>query len=414
MTFKYGIRSINDIVGGELTVSHLPDIATEHRSFFQGASAAMADAARDRRQEVTYQFGPTITEPGIAERWQGYESTYRSRKRINDFWVATIHDAIVEPQMLSVLSNGFFVKDNIRPSSDLPKVLPDNNEQDIRRVIASNEERLSSSVGFTPTLDVDEAFLLGSGVYKNYYNWTLRYASRLPIFNSFPKDMKLLTPSLKGSTPYVRGTMALHNVKRRDIVPVNEPVLVRTLHICAPSCIGRHELSPQLVLGLGNPPLADGDDTTNAKRIFIPRVNVKSRRVVNEANVIDTLSKLGFANFDCAQHPVAKQAQAFHAAEMIVGTHGAGFANIVYSRPGTTVVEIIPEGYDQGVTSYRSLADHFGLKYIPLFAKEVVPNPKGNRCNSDVLIDVEELVQTVRGLAEGSSASIAKGTLEVG
>ncbi len=321
MTFKYGVRSIGDLVPGELTVSHFPEIAAEHRPFLRGWSPPMARVARDRRQKVSYRFGPTITEPGIAERWQDFEARYRSQKRLDKFWMAAIHDVIVEPRLLTVQSDGLFVHENVRPATDFPKLFPGIDNNDIKRVVDSPNERFDSEIAFTPTVTVDEAFLLGSGIYRNYYNWTVRYASRLRIFKSLPKHVKLLIPPLK---PHIRGSLALHNINHRRVVSVKKPVFVRTLHLCSPSSIGRHELSPQLLLGLRRPPLPKGGEAPTAKRLFIPRVGVKVRRVVNEAEVIDALSKLGFTVFDCAQHSVAEQARAFHAAEMIVGTHGAG------------------------------------------------------------------------------------------
>jgi len=401
MTFKYGVRSINDLAPGELTISHFPEIAAEHRPLLRGWSRPMARFTRDHRQKVLYRFGPTITEPGIAERWQDFEARYRSQKRLDTFWMTAIHDVIVEPRLLTVLSDGHFVHENVRPATDFPKLFRGIDGQDIKRVVDSPSERFDSDVAFVPTTTVDEAFLLGSGIYRNYYNWTVRYASRLRIFKSLPPHVKLLIPPMK---PHIRGSLALHNIKLRRVVSVQKPVFVRTLHLCSPSSIGRHELSPQLVLGLRRPPQPKDGEAPTAKRLFIPRVGVKVRRVINEAEVIDALAKLGFKTFDCAQHSVTEQARAFHAAEMIVGTHGAGFANIVYSRPGTAVVEIIPEGYDQGVTSYRSLADHFRLKYVPRFAKEAAPDPKGNRCNSDIRIDIKELVRTVAHLAKTRAA----------
>ncbi|MCW5735179.1 MAG: glycosyltransferase family 61 protein [Enhydrobacter sp.] len=398
MTFQYGIRSIHELHDGKLTVSHLPDIEMEHRSLFPERTTGMSLASQDRRQDVAYRFGPSIVEPGIADRWQKFEAQYRAQSRINKFWMATISDAVVEPRLLSVLANGFFVRECMRPLTDLPKLFPGMRGEDVKRLVGSPREVFTSCVGLVPTSTVDEAFLLGSGVYNNYYNWTIRYAPRVRIFKSFRRRVKLLSPRFKNE--YVRGTLQLHGVGQKRVVPVREPILVRTLHICSPSAIGRHELSPQLIAGLADPPVPT-DPPGAATRLYIPRANVKSRRVVNEAEVSGALSKLGFTIFDSAQHSVAAQAGAFHAAEIIVGAHGAGFANMVYARPGTTVVEIIPEGYDQGVTSYRSLADHFGLRYVPLFAREVLPNR--NRCNSDIAIDVAELVRTVLDLPQGAS-----------
>jgi capsular polysaccharide biosynthesis protein len=120
------------------------------------------------------------------------------------------------------------------------------------------------------------------------------------------------------------------------------------------------------------------------------------RRVVNEAAVEAALADLGFEVFDNAAYSVCDQARAFRDAEIVVAPHGAGLANIVYCDPGTPVIELVPEGYDQGVTSYRSLSDLFGLPYTQLFAREAAPDRKGNRCNADIELDVDELVRTVR------------------
>jgi len=122
------------------------------------------------------------------------------------------------------------------------------------------------------------------------------------------------------------------------------------------------------------------------------------RRVVNEPAVEEAMKKLGFEIFDSAEHSVREQVRAFRDSSLLVSPHGAGLSNIAFCDPGTPVVEVVPEGYDQGVTSYRSLADLFGLPYTQLFAKEAQPDRKGNRCNSDIEIDVPELVRTIKAL----------------
>ena len=108
--------------------------------------------------------------------------------------------------------------------------------------------------------------------------------------------------------------------------------------------------------------------------------------MINEQELEAALARLGFSSFDCAAHSVREQAAAFKSADIVVAPHGAGLSNIVYCKPGTRVIEVIPEGYDQGVTSYRSLADLFGLQYEAMFAREERPGSKGNRCNSDISV----------------------------
>lgn len=392
---EYDVRSITDIADETPAVSYFPNLAEEHRRFLRGWSRTVA---RDYRQRVSYVFGSTITEPDIARRWQEFEARYREQKRIDRFWMATIENGVVEPTRLCVMSNNTVVRETVRPIPDLGKVFPDVSDQDIRRAVKSPADKFSTNVNLGTNHVVEEGFLLGSGIFKNYYNWTMRYASRLRIFADLPRHLKLITPPLRKS--HVGGSLAFHNIRRGRTVQVGQPVLVRKLHICSPSILGRHELSPQLVLGLGRHPLLKREEGVRGRKLFIPRVNVKIRRVLNEGSAIDALARQGFEAFDCAQHSVQEQALAFHSADVIVGVHGAGFANIAYARMGATVIEIIPEGFDAGVTSYRSLADHFKLKYVPLFAREVVAAANGNRCNSDVEIDVAELQRVVENIAD--------------
>jgi hypothetical protein len=70
---------------------------------------------------------------------------------------------------------------------------------------------------------VEEGFLLGSGIFKNYYNWTMRYASRLRIFADLPRHLKLITPPLR--KPHVGGSLAFHNIRRGRTVQVGGRVI---------------------------------------------------------------------------------------------------------------------------------------------------------------------------------------------
>lgn len=394
MAFQYGVRTLAEILDRPLTVSRISEaIHPKHRRFFPGWSAAYA---QDRRNAVAYRFGPMISEPGIAERWKAYEESYRSHRRITDFWVTCLRGAIVEPTNLSILGNDFVLRDTILSAALLRGIFGDVTDEASRHALRTPSAMLTTGKDLVPRQRVDEAFLLGFGKYKNYFNWTLRYASRLQLLDGFAPGMKLLVPDPK--IGFIAKTLRFFGISEERIVPVTAPLRVKKLHLCAPFALGRYELSPHMLITLRENPRVTQLADTGVKRLYIPRVNVKMRRVVNEAAVIERLSALGFQVFDNAEYSIEDQARGFRSADIVVAPHGAGLSNIVYSRPGTAVVEIIPEGYDQGVTSYRSLADLLGLRYLPLFAREATVDRRGNRCNSDIEIDVDELVPVVESL----------------
>jgi capsular polysaccharide biosynthesis protein len=240
-------------------------------------------------------------------------------------------------------------------------------------------------------------FLLGYGLADNYFNWTLRYASRVAQYQAMPDVVQLAVPMPRKR--YVPETLEFLGVPQHEVIHLEAPMIFDRLVLVSPMAFGRYEISPLITETLRDHPRVRELWRRPKRKIYIPRRNVGMRRVVNEPGVEEALRKLGFEVFDNAEHPVREQVRAFRDAALIVSPHGAGLSNIAYCDPGTPVVELVPEGYDQGVTSYRSLADLFGLPYTQLFAKEAKRDRKGNRCNSDIEIDVEELVQTLGAIA---------------
>lgn len=76
------------------------------------------------------------------------------------------------------------------------------------------------------------------------------------------------------------------------------------------------------------------------RRIYISRASAKVRRVLNEAEVAATLARHGFHCVRLEAMPLVEQIQLFQQAEAIVAPHGAGLANMVFTPPGATVIEI--------------------------------------------------------------------------
>lgn len=83
---------------------------------------------------------------------------------------------------------------------------------------------------------------------------------------------------------------------------------------------------------------------SNTERIFISREDADSRRLVNRDELQTELSKLGFESYKLTEYSVADQIKLFSKADCVVGTHGAGLSNIIYSQ-NVKLLEIIPEDF---------------------------------------------------------------------
>ena len=68
---------------------------------------------------------------------------------------------------------------------------------------------------------------------------------------------------------------------------------------------------------------------------------------------------------------LSSQAQMFSDADVLVSLHGAGLANMLFMRPGSLIVEIMPGDYDK--PTYRELSRNLGHDYRRVQARNAKP-----------------------------------------
>ena len=105
------------------------------------------------------------------------------------------------------------------------------------------------------------------------------------------------------------------------------------------------------------PPLAG----PASRRIVVHRKQGR-RGIRNETEFYATLTERGFDIVRLETMSLREQIALFSQASFIVGVHGAGFANIVFSPPGAKLIEIMPVGYR--MPGYVILASQLGHEYL--------------------------------------------------
>jgi capsular polysaccharide biosynthesis protein len=83
-------------------------------------------------------------------------------------------------------------------------------------------------------------------------------------------------------------------------------------------------------------------------RIYLSRENQNNyfaRSVENEEELRTELRALGFAILEPANMRFGDQVHAINNASMIVGAHGSGFGNLIFARPGTHVIDLMPRDW---------------------------------------------------------------------
>ena len=136
----------------------------------------------------------------------------------------------------------------------------------------------------------------------------------------------------------------------------------------------------------------------NGRKLFVSRGSAASRRVVNEAELEPVLAEHGFELIDPAGMSIAEQVALFSRVSAVVGPHGAGLTNLLFSPPGTRVVEIFATPAAQGISNYRVLASHLGMPYSRLLAPPVPNQSRRGPHYDDMEVDPRLLARVLSAI----------------
>jgi capsular polysaccharide biosynthesis protein len=125
------------------------------------------------------------------------------------------------------------------------------------------------------------------------------------------------------------------------------------------------------------------------RRLYISREDASSRHIANEEEVLALLTLLGFEKVVIGKRSVFEQSALFASADVIVGVHGAGLANIVFCTPGTRIIDVIPVNWYP--LYYLELSACMALNYYYVIAD--VHSFSRNRWEGDLILKLDRLVK---------------------
>jgi len=178
--------------------------------------------------------------------------------------------------------------------------------------------------------------------FGNYYHWITEALFRLWMVKDETYRMILILPPQEELNRIAMDSLKLFNFKNIIHIPIDKSALVRTL--CMP------ELKPEmasfnpcallelnsLYVNYVNKQLVN---TNLGERIFVSRKNAVRRKIINEDEVIKIMIKHNFNIIYSEEYTFFEQVAIFSNAKCLAGLHGAGFTNMIFMPPGSTIFE---------------------------------------------------------------------------
>ena len=225
---------------------------------------------------------------------------------------------------------------------------------------------------------------------RNYYHWTIQMLALIRLANQAELRFDYVAAPVR--YPFTIETLQLLGVRHEQMIPMHHYTHVQAKRLIIPSVASQFP-EPEAIHYLRNI-MSEHDwslyESDNRLRIYVARRLRTSRHIVNETELIARLRPLGFQKVYLENMPLRRQIQMFQRAEVVVGPHGAGFTNAVYSRPGTGVFEITPTC--RPPLFFHYLAEINQLPYAVYFAQPV--RQKG--IDADMRVDVDDVVNSIR------------------
>ncbi len=236
--------------------------------------------------------------------------------------------------------------------------------------------------------------VLGLGVH-HYYHWTHDVIMRMRgIADLLPPDTQLIVP--ENMRPFESETLDLLGLGDRPRIPfptgafwelenlyvvtprlktqIDSPAPYQWLRRAAMDRYGVREVKPE-------------------RRLYLTRRYDGHWRTTNEPEVESFLDEFGFETVVPGTLTLRAQVELFGQAEVIVGT-GAGLFNMVFSPPGTKVLQF-QEG-DRWVHALWTAAAAMDFDYWYVLC-DSVPNP--GRVNADIHVPIAKLEASLRAMA---------------
>jgi capsular polysaccharide biosynthesis protein len=137
-----------------------------------------------------------------------------------------------------------------------------------------------------------------------------------------------------------------------------------------------------------------------SRRIYVSRRLTIRRRIVNEAEVAAYLQQHGFEFHELEDLSFREKVALFSEAQIVVGSHGAGFTNILFAPTGLSLIALVEPRFVR--FAYWAMCEALGHHFWYCLG-ETIDNPASSQ--ADISIPVSKLAQTLTEALELTQAN---------
>ena len=231
----------------------------------------------------------------------------------------------------------------------------------------------------------------------NFHHWNFDVLPRLYLLRKagLLEKMDHLVINYRGLPFQSEGLDRLGIDRSKIINSQNDPhfhIEAEMLYIPSlPEDLGT--ISPWVLDFLRETFLSSSVTAEKGEKLFISRKNAPSRKIINEKEVMEEISRRGYIEFVPEDHSMTETAGYFAAAGSLVSVHGSGFSNLPFITGKAKVLDIMAPYHQDPY--YWMICNSRDATYAAIFSEGDHPPDDldlvKQKVDHDLLIDIDKL-----------------------
>ena len=223
-----------------------------------------------------------------------------------------------------------------------------------------------------------------------YFHWLLDILPRLGMLAKTGDKADLIY--IQKKYRFQKESLEMLGIGAQQIINTVDVAVLTAKKIVVPchQIMNGREIPAWVIQDLRDQFLSTSEKTATPanRRIYISRRS-SHRRLENESHIISNLRYYGFSAVALEKLSFREQIRLFREAQVVISPHGSGLANLVFSSPGTIVIELFPAA---NVDLFYRLSTALKLNYF--YVKDRNGNPT-RWVLDDYTINWEDLKKTL-------------------
>lgn len=320
------------------------------------------DAPVERQAPIFFAIDPRVTDP---QREHDVRAGATGTTRLAASFLVTLpHGAIMTEGFLVADQDNRILSDSFRAFGSLARYgFEEHPDRIFSSDLVEGPERHGSHL------------VVGIQTNLNYFHWLLEAMPRLWLAQreGLADDATVWLPPLR---PWMHDM--LNALPPIDTAATQGDGIIRCEHLLMPArgLANIHTFCPHAFAMVDDIRDRHAAGKQSGRRFFISRGGAGSRKLTNEDAITAIAIEHGFERIEPQYLSFREQVELFSGADAIAGPLGAGLANAVFMHPGSTLIELAPEGREGDATLFANLAHHRQLNYLAAVGPTVATDPR--------------------------------------